>query len=331
MDLNEGFSVALNHIRQGNKPMAREVLRKILELDNRNERAWLLFSEVAEKPEHRRQCLEMVLEINPNNEVAKETLQSTKPVNHHKKGSYLICPMCGWPNSVADSSCKRCNTTLILEDQSRAIAPPAYTSEPPAIYSPPPPPEARVDSSVLFERKRTQLSEAQSEKDTTGSQGVFVSLILLCIGGFFWLARDQIALLPRILFLGVIVIVIIAYLTYAYSKRTDLENKIDILTKELNVLSAQMMLELTLCKVCKKEIARSAPSCPHCGVSLPGINLQCPNCNSTNVMLVEKGYSIAKAVTGAALLGPLGLLGGFSGATNMEYYCPSCQFRWSPK
>jgi hypothetical protein len=330
MDLNEGFSVALNYIRQGDKLRAREVLRKILELDNRNERAWLLFSEVAEKPEHRRQCLETVLKINPTNEDAKQALHSI-PEKDHKKGAYLICPMCGWPNSVADSSCKRCNTTLILEDQSSVIAPPAYTPESPAIYNPPPPPEARVDSSVLFERKRTQLSEAQSEKDITGSQGAFVSLILLFIGGFIWLIRDQIALLPRILVLGVIVILIIAYFTHTYSKRTDLGNKIDILTEELNVLSAQMMLELTPCKVCKKEIARTAPSCPNCGVSLPGFNLQCPNCSSANVLLVEKGYSISKAITGAALLGPLGLLGGFSGATNMEYYCPSCKNRWSPK
>ena len=75
MDIAKGLSLAIQYKQQGKKSAARDVLRKILSADKYNEQAWLLFSEVAEKPEHEIQCLKNVLKINPDNTQAKLRFQ----------------------------------------------------------------------------------------------------------------------------------------------------------------------------------------------------------------------------------------------------------------
>ena len=54
---------------------ARTLLLKAVELDQRNEQAWLWLSGLVESEEEKRTCLENVLIINPNNERAKSGLQ----------------------------------------------------------------------------------------------------------------------------------------------------------------------------------------------------------------------------------------------------------------
>jgi len=56
----------------------------------------------------------------------------------------------------------------------------------------------------------------------------------------------------------------------------------------------------------------------------------CPSCHSTQVTAGKKGFGIGKAVVGGVLLGPVGLLAGFIGSKNMEFFCLSCKTRWSP-
>jgi len=77
---------AREYANKGNKFEARELLRKIIQNDKRNEQAWLLFSQVAEKQEHEIQCLENVLKINPNNEQARIRLSllRTPPIIDEK-------------------------------------------------------------------------------------------------------------------------------------------------------------------------------------------------------------------------------------------------------
>jgi hypothetical protein len=62
--------------RAGNKPEARALLERALELDEYNEQAWLWLSAAVETPEEQRTCLENVLVINPNNERARMGLKS---------------------------------------------------------------------------------------------------------------------------------------------------------------------------------------------------------------------------------------------------------------
>lgn len=62
----------INAAKAGNKPEARVLLMKAVELDPYNEDAWLWLSGVVETTEDQRTCLENVLSINPNNDRARK-------------------------------------------------------------------------------------------------------------------------------------------------------------------------------------------------------------------------------------------------------------------
>lgn len=57
---------------------------------------------------------------------------------------------------------------------------------------------------------------------------------------------------------------------------------------------------------------------------------KCPMCGEkTNWKMVDernKGFSVGKAVAGAVLLGPIGLVGGALGKKRQSYYCGKCGF-----
>jgi twitching motility two-component system response regulator PilG len=64
--------------KEGNKPLARRLLRKVTELDPRSELAWLWLAGVAEQPQDTVACLQRVLEINPANDRARGGLRSAR-------------------------------------------------------------------------------------------------------------------------------------------------------------------------------------------------------------------------------------------------------------
>jgi predicted nucleic acid-binding Zn ribbon protein len=94
------LDLAISYVNTGKKKEAREILRNILSIDNRNEKAWMIFAEAAEKRKDELECLKNVLNINPNNEVAKQKLfLLTTPVGEKDTQSQLqikqrICPFC---------------------------------------------------------------------------------------------------------------------------------------------------------------------------------------------------------------------------------------------
>jgi hypothetical protein len=45
----------------------------------------------------------------------------------------------------------------------------------------------------------------------------------------------------------------------------------------------------------------------------------------------ERGFSVAKAFLGAALMGPAGLVVGAGGRSNLEHHCESCGKNWRLK
>ncbi|PJF43747.1 MAG: hypothetical protein CUN55_07495 [Phototrophicales bacterium] len=69
--LKEGIAAA----RLGDRETARNRLRQVIELDRNNEKAWFWLAAVVETVEERRQCLESVLLINPNNQRAQTLLE----------------------------------------------------------------------------------------------------------------------------------------------------------------------------------------------------------------------------------------------------------------
>lgn len=60
--------------KTGDHEQAYRLLRQVVDADEGNEKAWLWLSEVAKTAENRRICLENVLTLNPNNQIAKREL-----------------------------------------------------------------------------------------------------------------------------------------------------------------------------------------------------------------------------------------------------------------
>ena len=58
---------------------------------------------------------------------------------------------------------------------------------------------------------------------------------------------------------------------------------------------------------------------------------QCPMCGEKQkwkqVDVTRKGYSLGKALIGAAFIGPAGLLGGALGKKKVFYACGNCGFQ----
>lgn len=59
-------------IQAGQKVESERLLRQVISINSRNEVAWLWLSAVVSDPTQESECLERVLEINPNNEVAQK-------------------------------------------------------------------------------------------------------------------------------------------------------------------------------------------------------------------------------------------------------------------
>lgn len=54
----------------------------------------------------------------------------------------------------------------------------------------------------------------------------------------------------------------------------------------------------------------------------------CPKCGSTSLSANKKGFGVGKAVIGAAIAGPIGLVGGNLGAKKLWVTCLNCGHRW---
>lgn len=68
------LQMAIGSVKAGNKDGARVMLRQILAEDKRNERAMLWMANVARNKAERRQWLERVLDVNPDNDQARSNL-----------------------------------------------------------------------------------------------------------------------------------------------------------------------------------------------------------------------------------------------------------------
>ncbi|GJM42758.1 MAG: hypothetical protein DHS20C20_30400 [Ardenticatenaceae bacterium] len=65
---------AVAYIKSGDKQAGKAVLLRILKTDPANSRAWMYMSAVVNKPEMKRKCLEEAIELQPNNEMARNAL-----------------------------------------------------------------------------------------------------------------------------------------------------------------------------------------------------------------------------------------------------------------
>jgi hypothetical protein len=72
------LSAGVDAVKENRLEEARELLYQVIDLDDRNEKAWLWLSGVSTGIEERIVCLESVLAINPHHEVARQGLDHLK-------------------------------------------------------------------------------------------------------------------------------------------------------------------------------------------------------------------------------------------------------------
>ena len=81
--MSDDLQKAISSIKSGDKDTARKFLIHILRANSNNEQAWLWMTKVVDTDEKRIECLEKVLDINPNNEIAKRGIAQFR-----KRGEY---------------------------------------------------------------------------------------------------------------------------------------------------------------------------------------------------------------------------------------------------
>lgn len=67
--------MAIRSAKAGNKEGARVMFRQVLSEDKRNERAMIWMAQIAPNKAERKQWLERVIGVNPDNEQAKQALK----------------------------------------------------------------------------------------------------------------------------------------------------------------------------------------------------------------------------------------------------------------
>jgi hypothetical protein len=72
--MSERVREAAEYIKAGNKAEGRKILIEVLTEDEKNEAAWLWMSATVDTSDLRRECLEEVLKINPDNKSAQKAL-----------------------------------------------------------------------------------------------------------------------------------------------------------------------------------------------------------------------------------------------------------------
>jgi tetratricopeptide (TPR) repeat protein len=74
-EIHQLLKTAIQTAKSGEREKAHQLLMQIVELDEKNETAWLWLSGTVKTKEDRQICLENVLAINPQNEIAKKGLK----------------------------------------------------------------------------------------------------------------------------------------------------------------------------------------------------------------------------------------------------------------
>jgi WD40-like Beta Propeller Repeat len=87
-ELQKGIEAA----RAGDKTTAREIFEKVLENDDKSEKAWFWLASVVETDEDRRVALSNVVYLNPNNERAKKALELLDAKNKRNEVKDEIIP-----------------------------------------------------------------------------------------------------------------------------------------------------------------------------------------------------------------------------------------------
>ena len=95
------LKAGIDAARNNNMIIARSIFQQIIDADPRNELAWMWLAQVSDNTEHRRQALEEVLSINPNNEKARLALDKLQ------MGTSTLRPASTPPSRTSEPTTRR--------------------------------------------------------------------------------------------------------------------------------------------------------------------------------------------------------------------------------
>jgi hypothetical protein len=104
---------AITLIKTGNKQEGGRLLSQILEADPTNEKAWLWMIRAVSSDKKRIYCLERVLAINPNNQLAQQTLAKLKARNRTASATPTHTPA---PTTSPSQPTKQVPTSRVAEN-----------------------------------------------------------------------------------------------------------------------------------------------------------------------------------------------------------------------
>ncbi|MDX2162224.1 MAG: hypothetical protein SF162_12935 [bacterium] len=91
-NINDLLRRGIEAARNDDRATARELLQQVVELDDKNEKAWFWLASVVDTLEERRVCLNNVLHINPNNEKAREAMDALESKARKKVNEEEVIP-----------------------------------------------------------------------------------------------------------------------------------------------------------------------------------------------------------------------------------------------
>ncbi|MBZ0280878.1 MAG: hypothetical protein K8L97_09060 [Anaerolineae bacterium] len=86
----ELLQMGIRAAKAGNKDAARLAFEQVLAQDRKNERAMMWMAKIAETPPERKQWLERVISLNPDNEAARDALQKITYQRSAKENRTLL-------------------------------------------------------------------------------------------------------------------------------------------------------------------------------------------------------------------------------------------------
>jgi Tfp pilus assembly protein PilF len=88
-NLDDLMRLAVSTAKAGNRDNARVIFQQVLDVDKRNEAAWLWMASLADNNIDRRRYLETVLQLNPNNPTAAKQLALMDQVVKKSEGASI--------------------------------------------------------------------------------------------------------------------------------------------------------------------------------------------------------------------------------------------------
>ncbi len=89
LNLEDLMRLGARTAKSGNKEGARVIFQQVLDIDKRNERAWLWLASLADNPIDRRRYLETVLKLDPENKIARRQLNEMDRVIQSTEGASM--------------------------------------------------------------------------------------------------------------------------------------------------------------------------------------------------------------------------------------------------